>query len=228
MILGALWAGIPGFLKAQWSVDETLTTLMLNYVAIGLAEYLYINAWKAPLGNMGTPEFPREAWLPQVWGKIHSGIYIALALVVILWFLLYKTRWGFELNMIGKNPRAARYQGVSIKKNIVLAMLLSGAICGLAGSVNTAAIAHRLTKGVDGGYGFTGIIIAWMAGLNPFASILVAIVMASLTTGADALQIAMKLPESMGEVLQGLVLIPLLAGSIFVEHRLVVKKKEAV
>lgn len=228
MILGAFWAGIPGFLKAQWSVDETLTTLMLNYVAIGLAEYLYINAWKAPLGNMGTPEFPREAWLPQVWGKIHSGIYIALALVVILWFLLYKTRWGFELNMIGKNPRAARYQGVSIKKNIVLAMLLSGAICGLAGSVNTAAIAHRLTKGVDGGYGFTGIIIAWMAGLNPFASILVAIVMASLTTGADALQIAMKLPESMGEVLQGLVLIPLLAGSIFVEHRLVVKKKEAV
>lgn len=228
MALGALWAGVPGFLKAQWSVDETLTTLMLNYVAIGLAEYLYINAWKAPFGNMGTPEFPQEAWLPQVWGKIHSGIYIALVLVVILWFLLYKTRWGFELNMIGKNPRAARYQGVSIKKNIVLAMLLSGAICGLAGSVNTAAIAHRLTKGVDGGYGFTGIIIAWMAGLNPFASILVAVVMASLTTGADALQIAMKLPESMGEVLQGLVLIPLLAGSIFVEHRLVVIKKEVV
>jgi simple sugar transport system permease protein len=228
MTLGAVWAGVPGFLKAQWSVDETLTTLMLNYVAIGLAEYLYISAWKAPLGNMGTPEFPREAWLPPVWGKIHSGLYIALAFVVLLWFLLYKTRWGFELNMIGKNPRAARYQGVSIKRNIVLAMLLSGAICGLAGSMNTAAIAHRLTKGVDGGYGFTGIIIAWMAGLNPFASILVAIVMAALTTGADALQIAMKLPESMGEVLQGLVLIPLLAGSIFVEHKLKVIKKEAV
>jgi simple sugar transport system permease protein len=228
MICGAIWAGVPGYLKAQWSVDETLTTLMLNYVAIGLAEYLYINAWKAPLGNMGTPEFARETWLPSVWGKVHSGIYIALALVVILYFFLYKTRWGFELNMIGKNPRAARYQGVSIKRNIVLAMLLSGAICGLAGSVNTAAIAHRLTKGVNGGYGFTGIIIAWMAGLNPFASIIVAIVMASLTTGADALQIAMKLPESMGEVLQGLVLIPLLAGSIFVEHKLVIIKKEAV
>ena len=228
MILGALWAGIPGILKAQWSVDETLTTLMLNYVAIGLAEYLYINAWKAPLGNFGTPEFPREAWLPRLWGRVHGGLFIALALVVILYFLLYKTKWGFELNMIGKNSRAARYQGVSIKKNIVLAMLLSGAICGLAGSVNTAAIAHRLTKGVDGGYGFTGIIIAWMSGLNPFASILVAFVMAALTTGADALQITMKLPESMGEVLQGLVLIPLLAGSIFVEHRLVLVRKEAV
>ncbi|MDD3822739.1 MAG: ABC transporter permease [Sphaerochaetaceae bacterium] len=227
MTLGALWAGVPGFLKAQWSVDETLTTLMLNYVAIGLAEYLYINKWKAPLGNMGTPEFPREAWLPQIWGKVHAGIFIALALVVLLWFLLYKTRWGFELNMIGKNPKAARYQGVSIKRNIVLAMILSGAICGLSGSVNTAAIAHRLTKGVNAGYGFTGIIIAWMSGLNPFASILVAVVMAALTTGADALQIAMKLPESMGEVLQGLVLIPLLAGSIFVEHKLKFIKKEA-
>jgi simple sugar transport system permease protein len=128
--------------------------------------------------------------------------------------------------MIGKNPRAARYQGVSIKKNIVIAMLLSGAICGLAGSVNTAAIAHRLTRGVDAGYGFTGIIIAWMSGLNPFASIIVAMALAAITTGADALQIAMKLPESMGEVLQGLVLIPLLAGSIFVEHRLVLIKKE--
>lgn len=225
-LLGAIWAGVPGILKAQWSVDETLTTLMLNYVAIGLAEYLYINAWKAPFGNMGTVEFPRETWIPSFWGKVHSGIFIALALVVILWFVLYKTRWGFELNMIGKNRRAAEYLGVSIKRNMVLAMLLSGAICGLAGSMNTAAIAHRLTKGVDAGYGFTGIIIAWMAGLNPFASIIVAMVMAMLTTGADALQIAMRLPESVGDVLQGLVLIPLLAGSIFTEHKLLLIRKE--
>ncbi|MFA7019518.1 MAG: ABC transporter permease, partial [Sphaerochaetaceae bacterium] len=101
------------------------------------------------------------------------------------------------------------------------------AICGLAGSMNTAAIAHRLTKGVDSGYGFTGIIIAWMAGLHPFASILVAIVIAALKTGAESLQIAMKLPESMGEVLQGLVLLPLLAGTIFIEHRLKIIKQEA-
>ena len=227
MILGALWAGIPGILKAQWSVDETLTTLMLNYVAIGFAEYLYIKAWKAPLGNLGTPVFPDSAVFSTVWGKIHGGLFIALVLVVILWFVQYKTRWGFELNMIGKNPTAAKYQGVSIRRNIILALLVSGAIAGLAGSINTAAIAHRLTKGVNSGYGFTGIIIAWMAHLNPFASIVVAIVMASLTTGAAALQIAMKLPESMGEVLQGLVLIPLLAGSIFNEYRLIVIRKEA-
>ncbi|MDX9809471.1 MAG: ABC transporter permease [Sphaerochaetaceae bacterium] len=227
LITGALWAGVPGYLKAQWGVDETLTTLMLNYVAIGYAEYLYIDHWKAPFGNFGTPEFPELARLPRVWGRVHAGVFIALALVVILWFFLYKTRWGFEMNMIGKNPRAARYQGVSIKKNIVVAMLASGAICGLAGAVNTAAVTFRLTKGVDAGYGFTGIVIAWMAGLNPFASIVVAIVMAALKTGADQLQIAVKLPEAMGPVLQGLVLIPLLAGSIFTDYHLKLHRKEA-
>ncbi len=226
MIAGALWAGIPGVLKAYWAVDETLTTLMLNYVAIGVAEYLYIKAWKAPMGILGTPEFPEFTHLSQVWGKVHSGVFIALALVVLLWFLLYKTTWGFELNMIGKNPVAARYQGVSIEKSIVIALLISGAIAGLAGSLNTVAITHRLTRGVNAGYGFTGIIIAWMSNLNPFASIIVAIVMASLTTGADALQIAMKLPESMGAVLQGLVLIPLLAGSVFHDYHLKLIREE--
>ncbi len=222
IIFGAFWGGIPGVLKAQWSVDETLSTLMMNYIIIGFAEYLYYNAWKAPRGNMGTSMYPDFAWLPRFWGRVHTGVFFALALVVILWFVLYKTRWGFELNMIGKNQRAAQCQGVSIKKNMILAMLLSGAIAGLAGSIDSAAVTHQLTKGVDAGYGFTGIIIAWMSGLNPFVSIGVAIIMAGLETGADYLQITLKLPSAMGEVLQGLILIPLLAGSIFTEYKLVV------
>ncbi len=99
-------------------------------------------------------------------------------------------------------------------------MLLSGGIAGLAGGINSAAVTHCLTKGVDSGYGFTGIIVAWMSGLNPFVSILVALLLAALQTGSDALQITMKLPAAMGEVLQGLILLPLLAGSIFIDHRL--------
>jgi simple sugar transport system permease protein len=221
ILFGAIWGGIPGVLKAEWGVDETLTTLMMNYIAIGFAEYLYITAWKAPRGNMGTVKYPEFAWLPRIWGKVHSGVFFALALVLVLWFVLYKTRWGFELNMIGKNPRAAQCQGVSIKKNIILAMLLSGGIAGLAGAIDSAAVTHCLTKGVNSGYGFTGIIIAWMSGLNPFVSILISIIMAALDTGADALQISLKLPSAMGEVLQGLILIPLLAGSIFTEYKLI-------
>jgi simple sugar transport system permease protein len=115
-------------------------------------------------------------------GKSARRVYFALILVVILWFVLYKTRWGFELNMIGKNQRAARCQGVSIKRNIILAMLVSGGIAGLAGVIDSAAVTHQLTKGVNSGYGFTGIIIAWMSGLNPFVSILVAVIMAALET----------------------------------------------
>ncbi|MGE4583730.1 MAG: ABC transporter permease [Sphaerochaeta sp.] len=224
ILFGAIWGGIPGLLKAQWSVDETLTTLMMNYIIIGYAEYLYINAWKAPRGNMGTVLYPESAWLPRIWGRVHSGVYIALVLVVILYFVLYKTRWGFELNMIGKNQRAAQCQGVSIKRNIILAMLLSGGIAGLAGVIDSAAVTHQLTKGVNSGYGFTGIIIAWMSGLNPFVSILVAMIMAALETGSDALQI-MKLPSAMGEVMQGLILLPLLAGSVFTEYKLIVRSK---
>lgn len=219
-IFGGIWGGIPGALKAHWSVDETLVTLMMNYIAIGIAEYLYISAWKAPKGNMGTVKYPEAAWIGRMWGKIHYGVIFALILVVILYFILYKTRWGFELNMIGKNSEAARCQGVSIKRNIILALLLSGGIAGLGGGINSAAVTHSLTSGVNSGYGFAGIIVAWMSGLNPFISVIVATLLAALQTGSDALQITMNLPSAMSGVLQGLILIPLLAGNIFIDHRL--------
>lgn len=226
-VFGGIWGGIPGALKANWKVDETLVTLMMNYIAIGIAEYLYISAWKAPKGNMGTVKYPEVAWIGRMWGKIHYGVIIALVLVVVLYFVLYKTRWGFELNMIGKNSEAARCQGVSIKRNIIIAMLISGGIAGLGGGINSAAVTHCLTSGVDSGYGFTGIIVAWMSGLNPFISIFVATFLAALQTGSDALQITMNLPSAMSGVLQGLILIPLLAGNIFIDHRLKrIDKKE--
>jgi len=225
MLMGALWAGVPAWLKAHWKVDETLSTLMLNYVVIKLAEYLYISRWKAPLGNMGTPDIPEAGFLTSFGygGKLNTGLFMALAVVGIMYFILYKTRWGFELNMIGKNSKAARCQGVSIKRNIVIALLVSGAICGLAGAIDTAGITHKLTKGVDSGYGFTGIVIAWMSGLNPIISIFYALLMAILRTGAFSLQIKMGLNSAMGDVLQGLILIPLLASNIFVDYRLVIK-----
>jgi simple sugar transport system permease protein len=219
-IFGGLWGGIPGALKAKWKVDETLVTLMMNYIAIGIAEYLYISAWKAPKGNMGTVKYPEFAWIGKMWGKVHYGVLLALILVFVLYFLLYKTRWGFELNMIGKNSEAARCQGVSIKRNIVIAMIISGGIAGLGGGINSAAVTHRLTSGVNSGYGFTGILIAWMSALNPIVSVFIALFLAALHTGSDALQITMKLPSAMSEVLQGLILLPLLAGNIFIDHKL--------
>jgi len=226
MLSGGLWGAIPGALKAKWSVDETLSTLMMNYIIIYFADFLFYSKWKAPEAKMGTPLFPKDLWLASwgLGGKLHIGIIIALVLVVILWFVLYKTKWGFELNMIGNNRFAARCQGVSIKKNMIFAMLVSGAICGLAGSIEVTGVMHRLTTGVASGYGFTGIIVAWMSGLNPFVSIIFAFILAILKTGSVSLQLLMKLDSSMGDVLQGLILLPLLAGSIFTEYKLKIKK----
>jgi simple sugar transport system permease protein len=222
MTAGALWAGIPATLKAQWGVDETLTTLLLNYVAILFAEFLYYGPWRDPkgFGFPGTERFPQEAWLPRFSGRAHAGLFIALAVALILWFLLIKTRWGFEIKMIGKNQHAARCQGVNIKRNIIVTLLISGALAGLAGSVEVAGISHRLQKGIDMGYGYTAIIIAWMAQLNPLAVTVVALIMGGLLVGGDQLQMMAGLPASMGLVIQGLLLFPLLAGSIFSEYRL--------
>jgi simple sugar transport system permease protein len=139
---------------------------------------------------------------------------------LILWIVLNRSKWGFELNMIGKNQRAARCLGVDVKKNIVLALLLSGALSGLAGACEVTAISHRLQQGLSIGYGYTAIIVAWLSQLNPIAALFVAVLMAGLLVGGDQVQMMMGLPAAMGLVLQGMILFPMLAGSLFTEYRI--------
>jgi ABC-type uncharacterized transport system permease subunit len=222
MLAGAVWAGIPALLSAYVKVDETLTTLMLNYVAILFSEHLYYGPWRDPKGYgfPGTAIFPRSAWLPRLAGRAHLGLVFALVLAVLLWLLLNRTRFGFEIKIIGHNRTSARYQGINIRTTIVLALLLSGALSGLAGVCEIAGISRRLQQGLSIGYGYTAIIVAWMAQLNPLATIPVALLMAALLVGGDQVQMIMGLPSAMGLVIQGLILFPLLAGSLFSEFRL--------
>jgi simple sugar transport system permease protein len=219
-VVGALWAGIPAVLKAVLNVDETLTTLMLNYVAILYSEHLYYIAWRAPGYNSGTERFPEVAWLPRIAGRAHLGLIFALILAAVLWIVFRYTRWGFELKIIGANQRAARYLGINIARNVVVTLLISGAICGLAGATEVLGLARRLQQGLSVGYGYTAIIVAWMAQLNPLAVIFVAFLMAALLVGGDQIQMKMQLPASVGVVLQGMILIPMLAGRLFTEYRL--------
>ncbi len=221
-LAGAVWAGIPALLKTGLKVDETLVTLMLNYVAILFSEYLYYGPWRDPKGYgfPGTAPFPEAAWLPRIAGRAHAGLWVALALALFLWLLLARTRWGFELSIIGNSPRAARYQGIAVERNIVLAVLLSGALSGLAGAFEVTGISHRLQQGLSIGYGYTAIIVAWMSQLNPLAIPFVALLMAALLVGGDQVQMAMGLPAAMGFVMQGMILFPMLAGSLFTEYRL--------
>ncbi len=219
---GAMWAGIPALLKTSLKVDETLVTLMLNYVAILFSSHLYYGPWRDPKGYgfPGTELFPKAAWFPRIAGRAHIGLYFAIVAAIVLWIIFQRTRWGFELKVIGNSQKAARYQGISVERNIVLAVLLSGALCGLAGVGEVAGISRRLQQGLSLGYGYTAIIVAWMAQLNPLAIPFVAILMGALLVGGDSVQMVMGLPSSMGLLMQGMMLFPLLAGSLFVEYRI--------
>jgi simple sugar transport system permease protein len=221
-LAGAAWAGIPALLKTSLKVDETLVTLMLNYVAILVADSLYYGPWRDPKGHgfPGSAPFPQAAWLPRIAGRAHIGLYFALALALVLWIVLNRTRWGFELKIIGASQRAARYEGIAVERNIVLAVLCSGALCGLAGACEVTAISHRLQQGLALGYGFTAIIVAWMSQLNPIAIVPISVVMAAILVGGDQVQMKMGLPSAMGSVMQGMILFPMLAGSLFTEFRI--------
>jgi ABC-type uncharacterized transport system permease subunit len=219
---GALWGLVPALLKAYLKVNEIITTLMLNYIAILWLQYLYYGPWKDPkgFGFPGTAQFPEFTWLPRLTGRLHWGLIFALIAAVLLWLVLDRTRWGYEIRLIGENPSAARYAGVSITRNIVLVMLVSGGLAGLAGMAEVAGISHRLQQGLAVGYGFTAIIVAWLAKLNPWGVTVVAILLAALLVGGDQIQITMGLPASMALVLQGAILFFMLGGDIFTRYRL--------
>jgi len=222
ILAGAVWGFIPALFKAYIGVNEILTTLMMNYIAILLVEYLYLGPWRDPhgYGFPGTAPFPESAWLPRVTGRVHLGLLFALLAAALLWFVLNRTRWGYEIRVIGENPRAARYTGISIGRNILLVMLLSGGLAGLAGMAEVAGIARRLYHGLTVGYGYTAIIVAWLANLNPWAVLLVAFLMGALLVGGDQLQVALGLPAAVALVLQGAILFFVLGGSIFVDYRI--------
>lgn len=223
MLGGGMWCLVAGALKAYLSVNEIIVTLMLNYVAILGVEFLIYGPWKDPrtFGFPLTPVFGDGAALPVIPGtRLHLGLAVALAAAAILHLVIRQTRFGFELRVMGRNLRAARYSGMNIRRAALAVMLLSGAMAGLAGMVEIAGLHHRLQPGFSPGYGFTAIIVAWLAGLHPLAIPPVAVLFGGLLTGGDLIQITLKLPLSLVNVLQGLVLFFVLAGEFLRNFRL--------
>jgi simple sugar transport system permease protein len=220
---GAIWGAIPGFLRAVFNANETITTLMLNYVAILLCQYLVYGPWKDPqaFGFPGTKTFPKAASLPN-WQtyRVNIGLIFALVAVLVVAFILRRTRFGFEIAVIGDNPRAARYAGMHTRRMIILVMALSGGLAGIAGMVEVAGIGHSLQRNISPGYGYTAIIVAWLARLNPYALVLVSFFMATILVGSDQLQTSMGLPGSVGPMFQGALLFFLIGGEVFTRYRL--------
>jgi simple sugar transport system permease protein len=222
-LAGAIWALIPALLKAYLRVNEIIVTLMMNYIAIKWVEYLYYGPWKDPQGYgfPGSAPFVKAAWLPRVLGtRVHLGLFFALIAAFLIWLVLSRTKWGYEIRVIGENPRAARYAGISLVRNILLVMIVSGGLAGLAGMAEVSGISHRLQTGLAVGYGFTAIIVAWLARLNPWGVLVVAVLLAGLLVGGDQIQITMGLPAAVAPVLQGAILFFMLGGAFLARYRI--------
>jgi simple sugar transport system permease protein len=224
---GAFWGGIPGVLRARFNANETITTLMLNYVAILFTQYLVHGPWRDPqaFGFPGTKSFPDAAALPHYGTyRVHLGLVFGLVAAVILLVVLRRTRFGYELDVIGDNPRAARYVGMRTTRMIIIVMAISGALAGIAGMSEVAGIGHSLQRSISPGYGYTAIIVAWLARLNPIAIIAVSFLMSVILVGSDQLQTAIGLPGSVGPMLQGAILFFLLAGEFLTNFRVHIRR----
>ncbi len=225
MLGGAIWAFIPGILKAKFGINEIITTLMLNYVAVSWNNFWIFNTWSDG-GFQMSPTFERSAWLPRLTDyardypmfagiTLHLGVIFALIAAGVVWWILSRSRWGYEINLIGDNPEAARYAGINIARNVVLVMMFSGALAGLAGMVEITGVVHRLQERISPGYGFTGIIIAWLAKLNPFAIVPVSILVGALILAGRELQ-----PSGLSLMLQGFILFMVISSDILLRYRI--------
>ena len=230
---GALWGFIPGYLKAKLNVNEIITTLMMNYIAVAWINFWIFGVWSEG-GFQMSPKFPETAWLPRLldYAKslpilrgltTHGGILIAIAFAIILWLVLNRSRWGYEIRLIGDNPQAAKYAGINIQKNIIYVMMLSGALAGLGGMSEVTGVVHRLqTSPLAAGYGFTGIIVAWLAKLNPLVIIPVSILFGALILAGREIQ-----PSGVPKMIQGIILVSLIASDFLLHYQIRIVRVEA-
>jgi len=225
MVGGAVWGFFPGVLKARFGVNEIITTLMLNYVAILWNNFWIFDRW-SDAGFQMTPTFERNSWLPRLSDytrtypafsgiTLHLGVIFGILAAIVVWWVMQRSRWGYEIRLIGDNPQAARYAGINIARNIVLVMMFSGALAGLAGMSEISGVVHRLQERISPGYGFTGIIVAWLAKLNPFGVILVSILFGALIVAGREVQ-----PSGIAQLIQGFVLFAVISSDVLLRYKI--------
>jgi simple sugar transport system permease protein len=222
---GALWALIPALLKTRFRVDEVLSSLMMVYIGSELVNYLVYGPWKgaSEMGFPYTDKFSSSAQLPTLARtRIHyPTLLLGLVLAALAYVLVHRTKWGFEIRVTGENPNAARYAGMDYLKTVVLVMMLSGGLAGLAGVGEVAGIHYRLRypQGISPGYGFTAIIVTWLARLNPLAVIVSALLLGGLLVGGDAIQVALGLPVATIYMFNGLILLFVMGADLFTRYQ---------
>lgn len=219
-IAGGIWGLIPAFFKARWGTNETLFTLMMNYIIIGVVKWLQGGPWEGRPGSQIIPQFDQAACLPKVFG-VHCGWIIVLVLTVVMYIYMSKTKQGYEIAVIGESINTARYAGMNVGRIIMRTMFISGAISGLVGFIVASGADNTLHDGVAAGVGFTAITVAWLAQLNPFAMIGISGLLAVLQKGAATLQTRMDVPASISDIITGIFLFCMLGCEFFINYQMI-------
>ncbi len=229
---GGLWGLIPAWFKTRFGTNETLFTLMLNYIVLYGITYLREGPWRNPEGGFAmTPRFLKQARLPELpfpgVGNIHVGWVAALAAVVLAFVYLKYTKHGYEITVVGENENTARYAGMPVKRIVLRTMFISAAVCGLTGMLQVSGSDRQLTDAVAGGRGFAAISVSWLARLSPAGILIVSFLFSVLQKGCSMMQTEYRIPSSMSEILQGIILFLILGAEFFIHYR-VARRKEAL
>jgi len=232
MLAGALYGAIPGILKAYRNVNEIIVTLMLNYIAAAWIAYWVFGPW-SEAGFQLTAQFPKSDWLPRLSDfassvpafaglTVHLGLIFGLVAALLVRFLLFRSRRGYEIRLIGDSPRAARYAGINVARNTVIVFAMSGALAGLAGMSEVGGVVHRLQQVISPGYGFTAIIVAYIAKLHPYGVIIAAIAFGALILAGREIQ-----PSGIPAMIQGIILFCLIASEVVLRYRVRIERRAA-
>jgi len=224
---GAIWGGIPAVFRAKFRTNETIFTLMLNYIALKIIIYLQYGPWRDPnaLGFPKIPNFSANAVLPKVFG-IHCGWIIALVATIIMYVFMKYSKRGYEISVVGESENTARYAGMNVSRVIITTMLISGGLCGLAGVIEVSGVSKTLSEYISGGVGYTAITTAWLSGLNPPVMVVVCFLFAAMVQGGSFIQMAESIPQSVALLLQSTILFFVLGSEFFIRYKVTFCKAE--
>ncbi len=227
LLLGGIWGLIPGFFKAKWNTNETLFTLMMNYIAIRFTAFC-VAKWENPFGSntVGIVNSDtKTGWIGNLLSKGYNGDYlwtvlIVLALCTAMWAYLRYSKQGYEIAVVGDSENTARYAGIRVNRVYMRTMAISGAVCGFAGFLAVSAVSHTISISTAGGRGFTAIIVAWLAKMNPFVMLLISALLTFLSKGAIQIATDFQLNEYASEIISGIVLFFILGSEFFINYKL--------
>ena len=226
LLAGALWGFLPAFFKAKWNTNETLFTLMMNYIAMQLASY-FIIIWEVPkgAGKIGiVNQASRDGWLPELGNEYLLPILIVALMTGLMYIYLRYSKHGYEIAVVGESQRTASYAGIKVDRVIIRTMVLSGSLCAMMGFLMTSGIDHTLTTTIVDSRGFTAVMVSWMSKFNPFIMIAASLLLVTMDRGASEVSSSLGLNHSFADILTGFILFFIIATEFFITYKVTLRK----